>query len=148
MNDVTNDASPISGHAESKNQQAPSSAEQELTANRRLFWRAAFRSPVNLVGANSAGPAQLLDISLRGALVEVPGGWPGAIGERYRIELDLGEDAAIAMLAIVSHIENRKVGLRCESIDLDSITHLRRLVALISGDTAMLDRELSVLLAD
>ena len=42
--------------------------------------------------------------------------------------------------------EGGKIGLQCESIDLDSITHLRRLVELNAGDPALLDRELSSLL--
>jgi hypothetical protein len=38
--------------------------------------------------------------------------------------------------------------LRCENIDIDSITHLRRLVDLNAGDASLLDREFSALLAD
>jgi len=37
------------------------------------------------------------------------------------------------------------LGLSCREIDLDSITHLRRLVALNLGDEALLDRELGLL---
>jgi hypothetical protein len=37
--------------------------------------------------------------------------------------------------------------LLCESIDLDSITHLRRLVELNAGDPALLERELTALVA-
>jgi hypothetical protein len=38
--------------------------------------------------------------------------------------------------------------LRCDSIDLDSITHLRRLVELNAGDPRELDRELAILIRD
>jgi hypothetical protein len=48
----------------------------------------------------------------------------------------------------VMHVEGRHVGLRCESIDLDSITHLRRLVELNSGDPGLLDRELGSLMRE
>jgi hypothetical protein len=46
------------------------------------------------------------------------------------------------------HVEGPQVGLRCASIDLDSITHLRRLVELNSGDPAILDREFGSLVRE
>lgn len=67
-----------------------------------------------------------------------------------------GEDddqPCIRMLAEVVHIEPASalapacVGLRCSSLDLDSATHLRRLVELNLGDPALLERELATLLA-
>ena len=46
------------------------------------------------------------------------------------------------------HVEGHHVGLRCESIDLDSITHLRRLVEMNSGDSTILDREFASLVRE
>jgi hypothetical protein len=54
--------------------------------------------------------------------------------------------AAITMETRVVHREGDDAGLRCLSIDLDSVTHLRRLVELNLGDPALLDRELSELI--
>jgi hypothetical protein len=116
-------------------------------ANRRRFWRAAFHADVQLVAAAGTTPAELLDISLKGALVNVPPQWQGRLGDTCRIDLKLADDAGIAMRAVVAHIEGSHVGLRCEDIDLDSMTHLRRLVELNAGDAALLDRELSALLS-
>lgn len=113
--------------------------------NRRHFWRAAFHSSARLIDKSGTSPAELIDISLKGALVEVPPQWQGEAGESCQLKLSLADDAFIAMRAIVTHIDGRYVGLRCESIDLDSITHLRRLVELNSGDPALLDRELHML---
>ena len=53
----------------------------------------------------------------------------------------------IEMLATVSHAEGKNVGVRCESIDLDSVSHLRRLVELNVGDESILQRDLSSLIA-
>lgn len=117
-------------------------------SNRRQFWRAAFHSTVQLVDAAGSVPAELVDISLKGALIKVPPQWAGQIGGSCQIKLKLADDAVILMHALVAHIEGRRVGLHCESIDLDSITHLRRLVELNAGDMALLDRELAALLAD
>jgi hypothetical protein len=115
-------------------------------AERRHFWRAAFRSSVLIIGPAAAAEAELLDISLKGALVELPSGWKGKLGDSCRLELRLADDAVIAMEAVVTHLEDRRAGLRCQRIDLESITHLRRLVELNAGDPALLERELQALL--
>jgi len=48
----------------------------------------------------------------------------------------------------LAHVgDNNTVGIRCESIDLDSISHLRRLVELNLGDPELLNRELSALVS-
>lgn len=114
---------------------------------RRKFWRATFNAPVKLVSDVASVDAMLDDISLKGALLEVPPEWSGTVGEHCHLKLRLGgdRDMAIAMWGRITHIDGRKVGLLCESIDLDSITHLRRLVELNAGDPALLERELSAL---
>ena len=48
----------------------------------------------------------------------------------------------------VAHVEGRYAGLVCEGIDIDSVTHLRRLVELNLGDPDLLDRELSSLIVE
>lgn len=117
--------------------------------DRRKFWRATFSAPVKLVNDSVAADAVLDDISLKGALLEVPVGWQGKPDDRCRLHLRLGgeRDEEIAMWGRITHVEGRKVGLACESIDVDSITHLRRLVELNSGDPGLLERELSALLS-
>jgi len=124
--------------------------KRDMSSNseRRQFWRAAFHSTVQLVDASGTTPAELVDISLRGALIKVPPGWAGRIDNPCQIKLKLADDAVILMRSVVAHVEGRRIGLRCESIDIDSITHLRRLVALNAGDASLLDREFSALLAD
>ena len=116
------------------------------TDDQRQFWRAHFQSPVQLAANGRAIEAELRDISLNGALVEVSAEWVGQPNDRCQLQLDLGENVTIRMDASVAHIEGRHIGLRCEKIDLDSVTHLRRLVELNSGDPDLLDRELTTLL--
>lgn len=115
---------------------------------RRHFWRAHFHSPVQLVRQGQLTEADLLDISLRGALVNVPAGWTGKIGDKYQLRLNLGAEAVIGMQATVTHVDGRRIGLHCDKIDLDSVTHLRRLVELNAGDPDILDRELGALLQE
>ncbi|MDP2794444.1 MAG: PilZ domain-containing protein [Sulfurisoma sp.] len=116
-------------------------------SNRRQFWRAAFDSTVRLTTDHGTVEARLLDISLKGALLEAPGRWQGRIGDPCHLKLHLAEGVVIAMWGQVAHLDGPNVGVRGESIDVDSITHLRRLVELNSGDPALLERELQTLLA-
>ncbi len=119
-----------------------------IQKNRRQFWRAHFHSPVQLAAHGQVSEADLYDISLKGALLKVPEGWQGKAGDRCQLRLNLAANATISMAATIAHVAGRRVGLHCDNIDVDSVTHLRRLVALNSGDAKLLDRELASLLAE
>ena len=51
----------------------------------------------------------------------------------------------IAMSTEVAHVHGLHTGLLCRGIDLDSVTHLRRLIELQLGDPALLERDLGEL---
>lgn len=51
------------------------------------------------------------------------------------------------MDATVAHVDGRHIGLHCDRIDLDSITHLRQLVEFNAGDRNVLERDLAKLMA-
>lgn len=113
---------------------------------RRDFWRAPFHSLARLTCvAGIAREGKLHDISLKGALLEMVDDWHGNPGDHCRLQLDLSPEVSIRMQTTVMHVEGRRMGLRCDEIDLDSITALRRLVELNSGDPDLLERELSAL---
>lgn len=116
------------------------------TDDRRQYWRAHFQSPVQLDTKGQVIEAKLRDISLNGALVEVPVEWAVGLNDGCQLRLNLGANAVIRMDASVAHIDGRHIGLRCEKIGLNSVTHLRRLVELNSGDPDLLNRELPSLL--
>ncbi|WP_455205840.1 PilZ domain-containing protein [Kaarinaea lacus] len=115
-------------------------------ADQRQFTRIPFESPVHIHNAQGKWTSQLIDISLNGILIHEPTGWDVSIGDQVQIELDLHDsDIEIRMEVEVAHMEKGHVGLHCKHIDLDSITHLRRLVELNLGNTEILSRELSAL---
>ncbi len=113
---------------------------------RRRFSRVTFHRPADLDVRIAQGTCEVLDVSMKGALVEVPHGFPAHVGQRctLTIHLDAG-DAVIAMEGEIVHREGIQTGIRCVEIDLDSISHLRRLVELNVGDEEVLHRELSAL---
>lgn len=114
---------------------------------RRQFLRSVFHAPVRLGLAGRDSPASLHDISLKGALVEVSSAWEGRVGHACHLRLELAPGVVILMDTVVAHVEGRHVGLRCEHIDLDSMTHLRQLVERNADDPALLERELALLVA-
>lgn len=119
-----------------------------MPEQRRHYSRIAFDSPAQLLFAEQQFEVRILDLSLHGALVRLPEhAQPGlATAAQLRLVLD---DAGnqICMQTTVAHHEGRRAGLSCQSIDVDSVTHLRRLVDLNAGDADLLQRELSALLS-
>lgn len=117
-----------------------------MTDENRLFTRIPFEASVHIVSPEQSWDCELIDISLKGVLVSQPDSWGGALDDPFLIELKLeNSETVIRMDVSVAHIEPSHIGFRCEHIDLDSITHLRRLVELNVGDTEILNRELNAL---
>ena len=115
--------------------------------DRRQFLRSVFHAPVRLRLGEKESWAHLQDVSLKGALVEVTTGWDGQVGQACRLRLELAPLVNILMEATVAHVEGHHVGLHCERLDLDSMTHLRQLVEHNADDPALLERDLATLVA-
>ena len=116
------------------------------SSDKRHFTRITFESPVQLTNQNGSWKSELVDISLNGVLVAKPAEWNAKVGDEFLLKLVLqSSDVEIRMEGEVAHVEAGRVGFHCKHIDLDSVTHLRRLVELNVGDTEILYRELSAL---
>lgn len=112
----------------------------------RRFHRFPFEAQAFIRHGEDRWEAQLLDISLKGALLTLPSGWKGAVGQGLDLELVIDAGALILhMETEIAHIQQGHMGLRCLHIDLDSMAHLRRLVELNLGDTDELNREFHAL---
>lgn len=122
-----------------------------MTDERRKYSRIAFHSPARLVFPDRTLDVLVVDLSLKGALIRLP---PAQSIENYsvcmlHVHLNEGEiNDNISMEARVAHCNGEQAGLLCLTIDIDSVTHLRRLVELNLGDTDLLERELSHLIAE
>jgi hypothetical protein len=111
----------------------------------RRFSRISFPGPAQLSTQGQSYDTELLDISLNGALVRRPELWPQSTTS-VTLRLPLAEtEAEIVMNATVVHQNDQQLGLHCEAIDLESISHLKRLVQLNLGNEHLLERELSEL---
>ena len=91
---------------------------------------------------------QLVDISLRGALVESSHPLPVGMNDHVKLHLYLANDILIEIPAILTHSQPPQYGFTAGEMEIDSITHIRRLVELNLGDEALLERELEQLLSD
>jgi len=83
-------------------------------------------------------------------LLQLPAGSAPQAGMPCLVKLPLGEegtDVVIAMAGELAHVEGAHAGVLCRSIDLESITHLRRLIEVNLGDPAASERELKALIA-
>lgn len=88
------------------------------------------------------------DLSLKGALLRLPRAGAVAVGDPCLLNISLAQmEVGIAMAGEVAHVEGEHVGLLCRSIDIESITHLRRLLEINLGDAALLERELKALIS-
>lgn len=115
--------------------------------NRRKFQRILFDADTRIEGESGSVTVKLIDISLNGVLIHSIEEWPCTVGDNVSIsiQLDKDEEFIIRMQTKVAHIEQDHIGMQCEHIDMDSITHLRRLLELNLGDPSMLERELAAL---
>jgi hypothetical protein len=112
---------------------------------RRRFHRFHFEGTVKLYSDKAMWETKLVDISLKGVLIEYPEKWKGKIGASYRMDLRINNSVIISMGVTAAHIMPHRVGFEWQKIDLDSFAQLKRLVELNLGDPALLNRELSAL---
>ncbi len=115
------------------------------STERRRFRRFEFEGSVKLYSDRAMWDAELIDISLKGALTTRPADWNGKLQAMHRIELRLGDGLKISMGAVCAHATDDSIGFRWEKIDLDSFTQLKRLIELNLGDPERLNAELSAL---
>ena len=113
---------------------------------RRHFVRVGFDAPALLTTATAAFSVHVLDLSLKGALIMVPAQAALGQGTLCQLTIPLADTGNhIAMSTEVAHVQGLHTGLLCKGIDLDSVTHLRRLIELQLGDPALLERDLGEL---
>jgi hypothetical protein len=122
-----------------------------MTAERRHHARIAFHAPARLLLGEPTLDVVVLDLSLKGALIRLPANTAISEGTSGMLNVQLNESEAgeqISMQIRVAYVEGPQAGVLCISIDIDSVTHLRRLLELNFGDAALLERELSALIAE
>ena len=110
---------------------------------RRKFSRIGFTAGCSLVADGQSFDTTLINISMKGALVEQPEQWQDPPGHKCDLILKLDEGGMVLKMGMeaVRTVEGQ-LGLLCVSIDVESATHLRRLLELNFGDPELVGREL------
>jgi len=118
------------------------------SSERRRFTRVPFEAAVSVSNPNGKWTGKLLDISLNGVLISQPQNWHQKDNSQYLVEIHPADGVfRIRMEVTMSHQEDQTIGMECNHIDIDSVSHLRRLVELNVGDENILNRELSALIS-
>jgi c-di-GMP-binding flagellar brake protein YcgR len=112
---------------------------------RRSYSRIPFTAEILMQTGNEEWSCNLLDISLKGMLVEPPDNLDIDLSNPCGMALFLGEDISIHARVNITRSSNGNWGLKWLQIDASSLQHLRRLIELNSDDPALLTRELSEL---
>lgn len=118
----------------------------EHPANRRRFKRIAFDARTRLSQGEYIWPVKLIDLSLKGLLIERPEPWLGDGEQDFQVDIQLSDDIDIEMDMHLAHEENGQLGFVCRHISLESIQRLRRLIELNLADPQELERELGALI--
>ncbi|WP_223459188.1 MULTISPECIES: PilZ domain-containing protein [unclassified Pseudomonas] len=118
----------------------------EPPAERRRFKRIAFDVRTELSQGESTWPVKLIDLSLKGLLIERPEHWQGDRQQDFSVDIHLSDDVDIAMDVHLTHEDHGQLGFVCRHISLESIECLRRLIELNLADPQELERELGALI--
>lgn len=114
--------------------------------NRRRFTRIVFSAPGELRQGTRKWQCSLLDISLKGVLLEKPAEFDVQADEPVLLVLSLpGMANSIMLEGLIRHQQQEQLGIQIKMMDIDSASSLRRLVELNVGDDSLLRRELDAL---
>jgi hypothetical protein len=117
------------------------------TAQRRNYSRVHFQGEAFFQAGCNEWPCTVVDLSLRGALVDIDA--PGLkVDTACLLVLDLGGNISVRMAGRIAHHEGRRAGIACDETDVDSFSHLRRLLTLNLGDVDLLEREFAELISN
>ena len=111
--------------------------------NKRHYTRVLFSTPAVLKVDHKVFDTSIIDLSLKGALISTPDSLGDNRGKEATLSFLLeGSEIHIDMEGFIAHCEPQSVGLSWTKIDIESMTHLRRLLELNVGDSDLLERQL------
>ena len=117
---------------------------------RRQYYRVNFNSVATLSAEQQSFDCQVLDLSIHGVLLRLHGVLYAKQGVEYTLTIPLdteNEDTNLSIEMTLKLVRQKpeSVAFKCENLDLDSITHLRKIVELNSGDPRILERDMQTL---
>ena len=114
--------------------------------NRRQFTRIKFDAAVTLCQPGLVCHAQVIDISLKGLLVQTPKQYEFVIDKSIDCVIYLCEKEAITMQVALIHSSSNYLGFKVIDIDFESIRRLQKLIKSLLNDPNACHRVLKELL--
>ncbi|MGR5151284.1 PilZ domain-containing protein [Photobacterium swingsii] len=110
---------------------------------RRHFKRIMYQAPATLHQTDGNWQTDVRDLSLQGILITRPTGWHPSRDNTYTITFCLHEcDIELSMETQLVDNNEDCLRMKIHHIDIDSASHLKRLVELNVGTDELLHREL------
>lgn len=114
---------------------------------RRHFNRVPFCTQAKITVANKQWQTEIIDLSLKGALLQVPPNAELNISDNIELSFVLeGLSPPIVMQGQIRHLDAEQIGFQCALLDIDSATELRRLMELNLSDESLIQRDLAALI--
>lgn len=115
----------------------------------RRFRRIPFEAEVEIDADGQSWTGALLDIAMKGALVEAGQPLPLPLGKSCSLAISLpGTPLCLDFKAELVHCEDDHYGFKFLSENLETMTHLRKLIELNTGDSEATREELTLWLKD
>ena len=109
---------------------------------KRDYHRVPFKCKSQITVVDRCYECELIDISLRGVLLEIDHENTIGLGSLCHIDIAFAScDIHLQFDAKLVHQEDNHYGFRIESLEIDSLAHLRRLLELNLGDADEIDQE-------
>ena len=115
-------------------------------SDKRRFSRVSMKVLCRLTHNGNSESVNLVDISLKGALVGDNGAYSLSTGQTCLLNVTLiPSEIVLDFEAEVAHMEEGLIGLRFVHMDIDTMIHLRTLLEANTGDPDRIRDELSFL---
>ncbi len=117
-----------------------------MDSDRRHYQRVNFEMPAKISDGSRTFECEVIDLSIHGVLLKTDESVDSSNETLYELNIPLSDDShTIRMSLKLTHQHPKGLGFVCENIDVDSITHLRKVIELNCGDSSILDRDFETL---
>jgi len=115
----------------------------------RRFRRIPFEAEVTMTVGQDVWSGELLDVAMKGAMVGTDTPLPLPLGDKCSLCISLsGSPISLDFQAELLYCEGSRYGFKFISEDLETLTHLRKLIELNTGDAEATRSELSAWLSN
>lgn len=117
--------------------------DEKTQAERRRHTRVNFRADARLFSDGVSRPCELLNVSVKGALLTRPSGWSGDAGDRCLLEITLEGGAPVEMEINIVRVESDKLAVDWDMFDVAGFVQLRDMLERQLGDPALVAEEMA-----